>query len=81
MPFTPILYVNENADSEEAKKVLRDAGIPFNELPDNTSPKEWEDDDDKVPRILTEHGLFPGMKNIQWYAKVYANQYDNTDSD
>lgn len=81
MPFTPVLYTNESADSEEAKKVLRDAGIPFNKITDRTPPEEWKNDHDTVPRLITDHAFCPGIELIRWYAKSYASEYSNIDSD
>jgi hypothetical protein len=70
--FTPEdsieLVADGGSESEEARKVLCEAGLDFAER----SYELRRDVGRCIPRIVTRRGEFAGLQQIRWYAESFA---------
>jgi hypothetical protein len=61
-----ILYVDKSSDSNRAKRILSSHHVNYTVCvvsSEATTP----------PTLVTSEGEFPGVENIGWYAKHFAN--------
>jgi arsenate reductase-like glutaredoxin family protein len=66
-----VLYTNRSSTSKEAKLVLENAGIDFQEISISDPVREEK----IIPQLLTLNGFFEGLDSIRWYAKIYGNGF------
>lgn len=66
-----VLYTDSSLDSNEAKSLLDNGKIEYQEIFIADSDK---DERRIVPELLAPEGTFPNIENIRWYAHVYSNK-------
>lgn len=62
-----ILLTDDSTASEEAKGLLAQAGICFDELHNPPESRTMY-----LPHLISAMGEFPGLDLIKWYASVYG---------
>jgi len=65
-PVSRILYIDQSIDSRKAERVLKSNYVEYTACASSgqrTTP----------PTLVTSEGEFPGVDNISWYAKHFAD--------
>lgn len=73
MLVTRVLYTGQGEESQEARRLLQEAGLEFTEcfVPD---PETEQEDVEELPHLVAPEEDCRGIEPIRRYVEVYGNQ-------